>query len=336
MSENKTEKIEKKPVRFAPETIDARRRKEDEDGGSTIKVAPINVPVENLRSGKGEYADATLESDAKPRPPVSRFAPKTEPFELPSGMGTVSLRRIALGEDGLFKSLATSMFQYAPAVSAMNMRGVMAMYRATSETIAKVVIACASGSDVEVAKLPLCDKTAMFYKIVELTYGAKHRMPLDDGDDAKPGSERLVEVDLSKLKVVRAGAGDMRARVPLETSFGPGAYAIVRPPTIDDEPVFYTDDEFAQIYCVVESILMPGGSDASSELSEGDRLEAVKALHPNDIRAREAAVERFNGFGIDTNVKARVVGAPRGEKPVEFNVTVEAIMTYVVNGKASI
>lgn len=219
----------------------------------------------------------------------------------------------------MFRSLAQTVVQYAPYVQALNMRGVASMYQSISATVTNVVKACVEGTDV--GSLPLCDKLALFYKIIEMTYGAKHVFVTDDDGE--------VEVDLSALRVVRPKPGDLEKRVSLAKSFGDGAFAIVTPPTIDGEDVFYSDDVTGQMEAVIDRMVVDG-----EDVTADEFRHAIEAMHPDDVDAIESAVKKFGEYGIDVEVAVVDGGGKKRRKTSEtkiFKVTLEAIITNVVN-----
>ena len=307
-----------KNTKFAPELLEEKIKNDDLAGGDKVKLNPLNPTAEDARSiARKDVVSASMIPEVKDKV-HSRFAPKTYDVILPSSGKTVKIHRIALKEETIFRSLATSVVQMAPLVQQMNMRGISAMYQQVSEAISKTVISCTDIENPE--KLPLLDKTTLFYKIIEITYGAKHSLPYDI-DQQEIGH---VNVDLSKLKIViPENPEKLRPIVKLSKSFDDETcYAVVVPPTIEDEPIFYTEDIFSQIFACVESITLDG-----VELTQEERIEAIEMLHPTDIEAIEEAVKGFGKYGIDTLTKVKI-----GNKNIDYNVTIEALITYIVNG----
>lgn len=322
MSENTHPTGERPPVKFAPEKLLEQQRQLDTAGGDTLRVAPINPSPDAVKEIRHEgFVDARLAPELKPESPEkrSKFAPITVDFALPSGSGNVRVRRIALREEALFRTLAHQMMQFTPHIDSMSMRGILSMYDVISETITKMVISCVSGADVN--SLPLCDKLALFYKIVALTYGPKHLVRVDT-DDAP---HTMGWIDFDSLKIVGARPEQLQTKVTLPRTFAGDSYAIVVPPTIKDEPVFYTDDIFSQLRCIIKSMVVEGETLTVEEIHE-----AITVLHPEDVHDMEAAMESYNKFGVDINTLADV-GTLEEPRLVDFDLTIETVITDIVN-----
>lgn len=270
------------------EEIEQLKRSKTTDGLTTEEMTEKIEQTQPQPKQKSKAVETTL------KPKSSIFEPDSKPMKLVSGNKFISVpnneifvRRMGAAEESLFYQLLTN-----NNVQAIN---------ATMDT----VIANCVKSDINIFDLGLNDKLAIFFKILDLTYGPIDvTFMCDECGVSYPFAINLVK-DL-KTKYLPASIV-LPHKIHL-TSF-PGAKIdwYVTYPTIKQSSDYMNASSIETLKLVTvkfEGTINENGE--TREIVESDYQEIINNLNEDDLKAFSKFEEDFGSYSVDLNVTMKL------------------------------
>jgi hypothetical protein len=308
--ENKQEKV----IRNAtPEDIEKLKRKDASEG----------IPVSKVKKENGKKAEVL---DMYLKPKKSIFEPDPFPIKLPSGNKVVKsgltpkneiyIKRMGSAEEGLFVKM----------IGSNDTKLINATMDAAIDNCIK--------SRIEASQLSLIDKFAVFFKIIDLTYGPiKTELKCSNC-----GTSYFQPLNLVKDLKIKYLPENYEYPRPIKIESFPGCNITwyVKYPTAGETQDFLTAETMTNMLILTDRIegTLIDGDNGEREVQKSDYEDIISNLNDDDRKKFKDFLNDFGSHGVDLTIRKDFCtksGCNLKDKVQEITFPFEAIFARILS-----